>query len=130
MQVDEMERVYEEVDEDQYSKMVRERQDDDWIIDDGESQTRCLCACVSVHYIFHDNTVLRGWAARSHNVVFDHDLVRFLWRLLIHVWSCSAFPDCFISALSDGAGYVEDGREIFDEDLEDTSVEKSSKSKH
>lgn len=28
--------VYEEVDEEQYSRMVRERQDDDWIIDDGE----------------------------------------------------------------------------------------------
>lgn len=31
-----MEKVYEEVDEDQYSRMVRERQDNDWIIDDGE----------------------------------------------------------------------------------------------
>ena len=28
--------VYEEVDEEQYCRMVRERQDDDWIIDDGE----------------------------------------------------------------------------------------------
>lgn len=28
--------MYEEVDEEQYSRMVRERQDDDWIIDDGE----------------------------------------------------------------------------------------------
>lgn len=36
-QVEELTSVYEEVDEEQYSKMVRERQDDDWIIDDGQS---------------------------------------------------------------------------------------------
>lgn len=36
MQVEEMKKVYEEVDEDQYSRMVQERQDNDWIIDDGE----------------------------------------------------------------------------------------------
>lgn len=36
-QLEEFENVYEEVDEEQYSRMVRDRQDDDWIIDDGEA---------------------------------------------------------------------------------------------
>lgn len=39
-QVEEVTSVYEEVDEQQYSKMVQDRQEDDWIIDDGESPAR------------------------------------------------------------------------------------------
>lgn len=36
LKVEEMTSVYEEIDEESYSKIVRERQDDDWIVDDGE----------------------------------------------------------------------------------------------
>lgn len=36
MQVEEFTGVYDEIDEEQYSKIVRERQDDDWIVDDGK----------------------------------------------------------------------------------------------
>lgn len=88
-QVEEFTSVYEEVDEEQYSKMVRERQDDDWIIDDGQ-------------FNFHNLSLL--------NSVFQ-----------------SAPAKCLLS-VSDGTGYVEDGREIFDEELDDDALEKGPKS--
>lgn len=88
-QVEELTSVYEEVDEEQYSKMVRERQDDDWIIDDGQLNFRNLSLL---------------------NLVFK-----------------SAPAECLLS-VSDGTGYVEDGREIFDEELDDDALEKGPKS--
>ena len=42
VQVEEVTSVYEEVDEEQYSKMVRERQDDDWIIDNGKCSLKAV----------------------------------------------------------------------------------------
>ena len=53
VQVEEVASVYDEVDEDQYSKMVRERQDDDWIIDNG---TTLLCLLLT-HANLHTNCV-------------------------------------------------------------------------
>lgn len=87
-QVEEFTSVYEEVDEEQYSKMVRERQDDDWIIDDGQLN-------------FHTSLL---------NSMFK-----------------STPAECML-CLSDGTGYVEDGREIFDDELDDDALEKGPKS--
>ena len=35
LKVEELTDVYEEVDENEYSKIVQDRQEDDWIVDDG-----------------------------------------------------------------------------------------------
>lgn len=66
-QLEEFENVYEEVDEEQYSRMVRDRQDDDWIIDDGEALTQVLgkviCPYLSGQAFINDIVFAQmGWA--------------------------------------------------------------------
>lgn len=39
--------MYEEVDEKEYSRLVQKRQEEDWIIDDGNMQSVHLCARLS-----------------------------------------------------------------------------------
>lgn len=69
-QVEEFTSVYEEVDEEQYSKMVRERQEDDWIIDDGKLpfpvSTAGLCVtgmsrCDDIFFSIRWNRLCGGW---------------------------------------------------------------------
>lgn len=59
--------VYEEVDEEQYSKMVRDRQEDDWIIDDGESHSHIHCnrmcnlEVLMCFFFLRWNRICGGW---------------------------------------------------------------------
>lgn len=84
-EVEDLDNVYEEVDERDYSKAVLERQNDDWIVDDGEPLSILL-------HISSENSLI-----------------------LLKQY------------VADGSGYVEDGREIFDDDLDAESVQKASK---
>lgn len=77
--VEDVDNVYEEVDEREYSKRVQKRQEDDWIIDDG-------------------NTFLKN---------------SYFLLIINHIF-----------LFSDGSGYIEDGREVFDDDLADGEVDK------
>jgi len=55
VQRDEEDDVYEEVDEDEYSDIVRRRQEDNWIVDDG-NVLRCEIYIIMVScYNFHDS---------------------------------------------------------------------------
>lgn len=80
---DDVDNVYDLVDEKEYSKRVLSRQCDDWIVDG------ILVA----------------------NLLNEHQLL------------------IFTSYFSEGSGYVEDGREIFDDDMDEESIAKQSKDK-
>jgi hypothetical protein len=55
--VSDVDNVYEEVDEREYSKRVQQRQEDDWIIDDGNIASTLL----TVAYIIKFNLFIYRW---------------------------------------------------------------------
>lgn len=74
--MEEVTSVYEEVDEQQYSKMVQDRQEDDWIIDDGEPPTDSIFTNVSVRWSGLNGTL--KWNCLSNGTVpqMERDTLR------------------------------------------------------
>lgn len=78
-EVEEIDNVYETVNEKEYTKKVLSRQDEDWIVDDGNE-----------------------------------------------LWNQINEKTTYIILFTDGSGYIEDGRDIFDDDLDSESIAAAS----
>ena len=56
---------------------------------------------------------------RHHCGVNAMDLYHTLWAMSFLLWDCLCTWWLNVLLFSDGTGYVDDGREIFDDDLDD-----------
>ncbi|KAL8595946.1 hypothetical protein ACOMHN_018258 [Nucella lapillus] len=113
-EMEEEKNVYDVVEEGEYSDMVRQRQEDDWIIDDGKAGF-VICAHIMEYMVRQcqeDDWIIDDGKAGF--VICAHIMEYMVRQRQEDDWIID----------DDGAGYVEDGREIFDDDMDEVSVTK------